>query len=50
MTVKGIMSSWCHAVAKPLLAGTVNALSQRCSRVFRRRVVAWLSMLGDRII
>ena len=40
MSVKEIMSSWCHAATKLFLDGTVNVLYWRCLRVFRRRVAA----------
>ena len=40
MSVKEIMSSWCHATTKPFLAWRINVLLLRCLRVFSRRVVA----------
>jgi len=31
MSVKGIMSSWCHTATEPILGWTANALLLHCS-------------------
>jgi hypothetical protein len=33
MSVKGIMSSWCHTATKPLLTSMANMLLLHCSQV-----------------